>query len=771
MKRSLMASAAMFLVISAAPAWAQEPAKDAASMDDIVVTASREKSLLSKTPIAMTAVTGEGLRDAGITNATTLADAVPNLSIDRNNGLQITIRGITSTDNTEKGDPSAAFLVDGVFIARAQALEVSFFDLDRVEVLRGPQGTLYGRNTTAGLVNVISARPKDVFEASFDGTYGNYNTVQATGMINLPVGENAAIRAAINYDRRDNYLRPGTSAFSLDPAKDNLSARLSGKIDFSDRINLYLKGDYSRSKGRVTNAVLLSNFFQLPFVNPASGAAGVDPVYISGRTADQYQTLGYNEALQSNRNDNNTWGIHGELSAGLSDRLTLSYLGSYRELHRDELIAGYTGSVVVGGAIVANVVGPQTFKGHYNQFSNELRLAYASDKLKAQAGVYYFKERSGIEFLLFGSQGFTAGQRGYIFGFPQDPTISKSLGFFGQATYSLLDSLRLTAGIRYTHDNKSRVGATIFHANVTDPLDFTTGVQPGTTNPRGVSDSLNNAAVAYSKMTWRVGLDYDLNSRTLLFATVSTGYKAGGFNDGCLATTTNCSGGAIRPAAALFYNPETLMSYEAGFKTRFLDNAVRLNGTAFHYEYKNLQLSQVSNLCGGPCQVTTNAGAAKVDGVELEGVVVPAPSHKFDFSLAYLNARYSDYLIVPGLDFAGKKLDRSPEWVVTAGYTLTVPIGGGDIDLGVHTKLSDKYYLLSSVLRAQFRQPGFTKTDLTATYNAPGNRWYIQGYVKNIENNITLGSAAVSVAFPGLQNGTASLGDPRTFGVRGGFKF
>lgn len=191
----------------------------------------------------------------------------------------------------------------------------------------------------------------------------------------------------------------------------------------------------------------------------------------------------------------------------------------------------------------------------------------------------------------------------------------------------------------------------------------------------------------------------------------------------------------------------------------------------FHYEYKNLQLSQISNLCGGPCQVTTNAGAAKVDGVELEAVVAPAPNHKFDFSLAYLNARYSDYLIVPGLNFAGKKLDRSPEWVATAGYTLTIPVGAGELDLGVHTKLSAQYFLLSSVLRAQFRQPDFTKTDLTATYNAPDRAWYVQGYVKNIENSITLGSAGASVAFPGLQNGVASLGDPRTFGVRVGFKF
>ena len=170
----------------ATPAFAQDTDIEPQE-GDIVVTATRTQSLASKTPIALTAIGGEGLRDAGVSNPTQLADLVPNLSIDRGNGLQITIRGVTSRDGTEKGDPSAAFLLDGIYIARPQAQEVSFFDLERVEVLRGPQGTLFGRNSTAGVVHVISARPVDHFAASVDATYGNFDTVQATAMVNVPV--------------------------------------------------------------------------------------------------------------------------------------------------------------------------------------------------------------------------------------------------------------------------------------------------------------------------------------------------------------------------------------------------------------------------------------------------------------------------------------------------------------------------------------------------------------------------------------------------------
>jgi iron complex outermembrane recepter protein len=784
MKRFLLAATVSIFAISSTQAFAQTATDEATDSGDIIVTANRDSSLLSKTPIAMSAVTGEGLRDAGITNPTQLADSVPNLSIDRTNGLQITIRGVTSTDGTEKGDPSAAFLLDGVYIARQQAQEVSFYDLERVEVLRGPQGTLFGRNTTAGLINVITNRPSDKFEASFDGAYGNYSSIQATGMINVPIGDKVAVRAGVNYDARDSYIIPGVTAagaaiLGSGTFKKNLSGRLSVQLKPTDRMTILVRGDYSTLKGNGTNTVRVSNFFKTPFANPAGLTASTipTPLYLD-RSSTAQRTFGVALGAGQDRvDDNKTYGIHGEINYELSDNLTLDYLGSYRRFKRNELLAGYFGSVILpDGTDVFQFNLGLPFTGNYRQNSQEVRLSYKSDKLKLQVGGYYFREASEIQLLIFGLQG-APGTRGFVYGFPQ-ATVSKSLAAFGQMTYSFTDSLRFTAGGRYTKDNKGRIGATIFHVNANDPLDFTTGPN-AVVNPRGYADELNNAAVKYSKVTWRAGLEFDANDRTLLFGTVSTGYKAGGFNDGCLAGTANCNGTSIRAASVLFYSPETITSYEAGFKTRFADNAVRLNGTVFHYDYKNLQISQVSTTCGGPCQVTSNASSAKVDGVELEAILAPSPDDKFDFSVSYLNARYSDFITppipvqnIPAVSFVSRKLDRSPKWVLTAGYNHTFELGnGGNIVAGVRTKMSASYQLISTALKAQFHQPSYTKTDATITYNSGNDSWYVQGFVKNIENAVTLSSAAVTGAFPGLNGGSASFQDPRTYGVRAGFKF
>jgi len=207
MKRALLAGAAMFSILSPAAAWAEDDTKVKAGDGDIIVTATRESTLLSKTPITMTAVSAETLRNAGISDARSLSSAVPGIQISENgDAARISIRGVTSTDNTEKGDPSASFLVDGIYIARPADVLGSFFDVSRIEVLRGPQGTLYGRNTTAGVINVIAARPTDSFEAKVDGTFGNLGTVDTTGVINVGLGNGIGVRAAINYQRQDSYF-------------------------------------------------------------------------------------------------------------------------------------------------------------------------------------------------------------------------------------------------------------------------------------------------------------------------------------------------------------------------------------------------------------------------------------------------------------------------------------------------------------------------------------------------------------------------------------
>lgn len=746
--------------------FAQE-AEDPSLVEEVIVVASlRAGADLSSTAAAVTALSAENLITAGITDPTTLQDQIPNISIDRagSNGLQITVRGVSSTDNTEKGDPSASFLQDGIYIARAQAQEVSFFDLEQVEVLRGPQGTLYGRNATAGIVHVISAKPKlGEFTGAVDGVVGDYKRRQATGILNVPVGESAAIRAAVNIDKRDTFLNANpASASDIDPGKDNLSMRLSGLFDLTEDINLLLRADYSTLEGTGRSSVRLSNFYDLNTVAQPDSGRGTDPTYIAdGRSNDELSTVGWADNAQERKEGKNA-GIMGELNWSLSDALTLTYIGSHREFERREYnLTGFSGLLNPPGVVITS---NQRFIGDYEQDSHELRLSYENDMMNLQGGLYYFDEVADIEFLLFGALPFARnpGDDGYIFGFPQR-AVSDSLALFAQGTFNLSDQLRLTAGARQNSDEKSRIGATIFHRALGEERNF------DASESNSIPDGLNNAKVEYNELTWKLGLDYDLSDEVLVYATLSTGYKAGGFNDGCVAGAANCNNPL--PEDAVFYDPETLTAFEAGVKID-LENGLRTYVSVFQYDYENLQLSSFSDICGGPCSVTDNAGEAEVTGLEIESRYILNDRNRVTGAFTWLSAEYTDYQLNETVNLKGDSLNRAPEFTLFLGYQHRMPLSnGGDIVLDANYRWSDSYKILNTNIVAQFEQPSFSKTDLTLTYNAPDDQWYVQAYVKNIEDELTIASTGLSAQFPTFVDGTVNLADPRTSGLRFGVKF
>ncbi len=755
---------AVSAVMLAPPAWAQDVSgptdqSHASDSGEIIVTATRDTTRASKTPVALAAIKGDTLTAQGITNPLNLAELVPNISINRAGtnqvGLQVTIRGVTSTDTTDKGDPSAAFMLDGIYLARPQAQEVSFFDVDRVEVLRGPQGTLFGRNTTAGLVNIITNRPViGAVKGSLEADYGSFDQLRLTGMINLPVGDKVAIRAAANLDRRDTYMIAGprfTSA--LDPFKKNISGRLSGLLDLGQG-QLVLTGDYASLEGSIVNQLPVSNFYEAGYnVNN-----GITPLYTGNRlTAKQLRMQNGINSTPTHQ-DSYTWGASADLKYDLGP-VTLNYLGSYRRLRRVE-----NGVAIPDASTFPNSIAlPIRFRGKYWQNSQELRLSTnGTGPLKAQVGGYYFKESSQtLNYYEGGSTPRTsliaAGQPGYIFGFPQNPTVAESWAGFGQMTYAILPTLRLTAGGRYSSDLKYRNGFTVTCRSLA--CDQTSAATNSDVRRPNI------ARRRFSRVTWRAGFDFDVGPTTMAYGTVSTGYKAGGFNDGCLVGVAPLC--TITQDAGLYYKPETLTSYEAGVKMRLLNNALTMNLAAFHTDFQNIQLAQfLDAACGGPCTVTTNAAAAKIDGVELEAVIRPGPNTRFDFSTTWLNARYTKFLPRPDTDWAGRKLDRAPQLAATAGVTQTILLGnGGNLEGNVRTNVSDSFFLASLPTRKQFRVPGYTKTDLVLTYNAPGKSWYLQGYLKNIENNVVVSSVATG------NFALVNYMDPRTYGVRAGVKF
>jgi iron complex outermembrane receptor protein len=724
--------------LSAVPAFAQtspgsaeDKAKPAAveatDKDDIVVTANRQESLLSKTPGAISAFNNETLRSAGITDARQLDNVVPNIRLTdgiqgTGTGVTVSIRGVSS----QTQNPSAAFLLDGIYIANSDVLTGSFFDLERVEVLRGPQGTLYGRNTTAGVVNVISARPKDKFEASADASYGNFNTVITNGMVNVPIGGGLAIRAAVNYDRHDSYVKEGVpGTVRVNPQRTFLSGRLS-LGGTTGNLSFVVRGDYSSQKGTLFNQVPTTNFYPGLNVN----AIGVDPLYVDlgaerQRTSTQAQ-------IYSNDIDDKTWGVMADATYDFGP-IQLTYLGSYRRFEQD-LSQNYISSGSPGSAYIHS-------RG--NQNSQEVRLAFGQgSRFHGQIGGYYFRSEL-VDTQKYGVPGTT---RFVLF---PGPTTATSVAGFGQATFDITSDLHLTGGIRYTKDKST-------HSRQ-DGLETASGAQIIFDDTLGVSKS--------SKVTWKAGLDYDARFG-LLYATVSTGYKAGGSNDGCLVQSPSCV-----PLNLVAYGPETLTAYEAGFKIRVIDNTLRFNASAFHYDYSGLQVAQLFSFAGGARNLISNAARAKVDGIETEAVLTPSKDDTFNLAFNYINARYAKYNPVSASqltrDFSGKPLPLSPKVSVTVGYVHTFRLdNGGRVEASVQSRFSAAYYIQDLTILAFFRQPAYTKTDLSLTYTAPNDRWYVQGFARNVENSINLGSAS---ADPSYQY--ARFETPRTFGARVGVKF
>jgi len=740
---TLLATSIAGIASLASSAQAQQAAvAGSAGIPEVIVTAQRTAAPESRTPVAMSVLTAEQLDRAGIDSAGAIGDRLPNTYLQTSyDGLRITMRGVSNADATEKGDPSAAFLVDGVYVARPQAQTASFYDVERVEVLRGPQGTLYGRNTTAGAVNVISKAPVAYFEADANAAIGNYNTRKLGGMVNVPVNDMLALRAAFTANRHDPYLRNGQGTGhtpGLD--RDDRAARLSALFKPGHGVTLLVRYEAGRDDTNNDSSVPDSNFY--------NGIAQGKPVWNDDSTARRLTNRfkARNNVPDQGYSHKSTSSLTADLSWDVGPA-TLSYLGSHRSFKHDYLY-NYYYRVLPTVALGVR----QDFHGDYDQDSHELRIATnGSGPFSAQGGVYWFHERVRDRYNFRDLQ--AAGLTPYYV-FDNDPVDAWSRAVFGQATYALSPRLRATAGARYTEDDKSRYGYIAYQRSAT----LNTA-----TDPR----ELNAGAIRTHKTTWRLGLDYDLAPATLLYGSLATGYKAGGFNDGCAAGATRngigCPAGSAVPADSLVYQPETLRAWEAGLKTRFWDNRASLNLAAFYYDYRNLQLSAQEIINGRPRYETTNAGEADVRGLEADGQVRLSAADRLSWAFTLLDAHYASYNPDGRHDWAGFKLDRAPTRTLTLGYEHRFHLAGGSLAAGADTRLSASYLLSAPSQQLQYRIPGYSETDLHLSWQPDGARWSLLARVRNLEDKVrplTINSTGITVP-----------SDPRTAELRLDYRF
>jgi iron complex outermembrane receptor protein len=710
------------LTLLAAAAASLSSGAHAASIDaapgalaEVVVTARRTPEVASRIPVAMSVVSGEQMTQDGIERPSDLAKRLPNVSMDgAADGLKITIRGVTSADTTEKGDPSAAVMQDGIYIARPQSQDFDLLDVERVEVLRGPQGTLYGRNATAGVINIISRAPTPLLEGSAGIEFGNFNSRRADAMLNVPVNASLALRAAVSANRHDSYLDNGQgTAHTLGLDRDDRAARLSARLAIGADASLVLRYDLGIQHDNPDSTVQDGNFYTgvaagAPVATRRSSAQRLTNTFIAPNTIP---AQGYRDRRTSGAGADLTW----KLGAA-----TVSYLGSRRHFD-DDFLTNYYYRVAPTLALGVR----QNFTGAYTQDSHELRVATdANAVFSGQAGLYYFREKSDVLYTFRDLE--PLGLPPYYV-FPTGPNVARSKAVFGQGSWRITDLLRATAGARFTDDVKTRIGSTNFQ-------------QTATFNAATDLRQLNAAAINTSKTTWRAGLDYDLAPGTLLYGAVSTGYKAGGFNDGCLAGTralgVDCPAAQAVPENTLVYRPETLTAFEGGVKTRFWRRRATLNLAAFHYNYDNLQLSGVAIVQGAPRYVTSNAGAASVTGVEADGQVKLGADGTLSYGATWLDAHYVSYVPDGVHSLAGHKLDRAPARTVTLGYEHQFGLADGALVAGIATRASAAYFISVPTQLLAYRVAGHTTTDLSLRWQAARAPWHVQVRINNLENAV-----------------------------------
>jgi len=728
-------------------------------LEEILVTAEKRKSTVMDTPLAVSAFDQATLNRSGLNKAEELTLAVPNFKFGDLNlgygGAQFTIRGISNDSITNGGDPSIAVYQGGLYLPRISSGNALLYDLERVEVLRGPQGTLYGRNTISGAINIIPNAPSHETEFQFALGVGSDNYFEGRAVANgsLSAGTLAG-RLAIYYANRDG-LRNSSPAPDGDDL-DELAFRGSLLWTPTEAISLLLTGDYFEQTphGTVMAAI--------PFKRPA------DPTGFQFPFATDAQNFPLNAPAETDNNDSGfkaelNWdfgnvnlnyltGFRGNQRAGVVDRDGTDQLPTAADLCR--FSGPFTAACISNAHITTGNFAVTDFDS--DSFSSELRLASNNEGVfNWVVGAYYFKEEQDTEFdaLLEGFSG--AGFIASLLGAPP-PMLSgqpavrinryknqtqESIAGFGQAYFKFGDEeqFKLTAGVRFTRDEKdngdgSYVGFTLAPLTAPQGVDSgPTSVMPGVA-PVCIAGSvtiygcqLRQQEDSWNKTTWKLGLDWRSPNNYLVWGSVGTGYRAGGFSSGNT------------------YNPEEITAYEFGVKGRNVAGTVQTDFSLFYYDFQDQQVSQVV----GATTVTRNAAQSAIQGVELVVNWLLGDRTQADITLAYLDAEYDVFADVddpqsPGLqpvDLSGNKLPKSPEFSLNIGlnvYTWHLS-NGGRATARINFHWEDNYFLLP-FNNPQNRQSSYTRTDLRLLYESADGKWMVEAWVKNIEDNDVLGA-------------------------------
>jgi iron complex outermembrane receptor protein len=755
-------------------------------MSEIVVTATRRATDIQDTPLAISAFNQESLDENHVVSLLDMRGLVPNLQFFENGDHAVPlifIRGLGTRNQTEAGDQGIAFYSDGIFAARSQGTTVMMYDLERLEILRGPQGTLFGRNSTGGAIVLHSAKPQlDGFDANGEIMAGENSLFGFRGMFNVPLTEKWAVRVAGAMQERDGLtdFAPGNE-FETNRKYgtiDQNSYRISSLLQPTDNISWYLA--YENFKNTGTGDVGSLDFDDR--VNDATAPGNLD--------------------LDS---DN----VRTRLDVGFGAGYTISYLGGYSEFDQSQLY----GNQPQGDT-------RNTVYSTYEATQHEIQLVSPADqRLTWTAGLFYFEEENSIRFdMLHGSWGFTPQDSpdGVLSTFVQPNRGLESESAYAQATFAFTDQFRLTGGARYINDTREDEGGRSIDCTfgLVGDLPENIAAQPSDLNGgQGCYyRQYNDMKGEWSKTTWMARGEYDLNDETLLYMSYATGWKSGVLQDG------RGYGDLVQPNGeldftlnnSLLQKPEEVDSIELGVKTDF--PAWRLSANAFYMSFTDMQVTGavIDPVTGQSTLTNTNAGEATIQGLEFEAsAAVFDGAGRLDLTLAYLDATYDEFLgnesnfgdargriwnpcglgVEPSgactgnvFDFAGNSLPYAPEYQATVIYSHSFAMPGGaslvprirasyydDMFLGWENRTDRPPGTLGPTDpgEAEFgMQPSYTIVDLSLAYRSANEQWIAELFVDNATDE-----EVKTEAFYGGNQTFYKWGDPRQAGIRVSFKY
>ncbi len=765
----MMSASAIALAFGATPCFAQAapdsanpaaatPASDVSS-GDIIVTAQRRSERLQDVPIAITALSGADLERLHANDISRVEVATPGFTWGSQGSDSFpAIRGVRTSLVSAQNDPVIGFYIDGIYQSRTQQQSIPLFDLARIEVQRGPQGTLYGRNTFGGNLSIVTQEPTDKLGAGINLDFGNFASKRIDGYINIPISDTLLVRVAGVYQKHDGYVRSTHPGVRLDDDDEN-AQRVNVKWTPTSNLEVTVHaGHWQRddagagSYGYKVAGTLINpaNGFQSingqPYaVNPSApngspnvGGQDVGVPVTPGPYTNDWDYQPFEHILENY--------VSGQVAYDLGG-VTLRSITGYTFFRANRSADNDQSSVVFEGlGYGSGVQEPHT---QDKTFTQEVQLASnATTPFQWIVGAYYLHDNINELY----QQKITAPGND-VDGYKETTHLrTNAIAGYAQGYYYVVpDKLRLIAGVRYSHEKKSFDFAD-YADGVPNTYDFTTPY------------SQTSGAPTFHSWTWRAGIEYTPSRNTMLYFTASTGFESGGVND---------TGGD--PTIPSSYAPQKVNAYEVGAKNRFMDGKISTDISLFWNDFTNLQI----NVYTPQVSYFGSAGQARSRGAEAAVRTEFMPGLHIDGTVAYLDAKYTKYIsgnnfygLSGGLDpvsvdLAGKRIPQSPKLKTTLAVYYDMDLHGrGTLAPSLIWLHSGSYFTTDYNTPLDY-QKAYNTLDVSLRYTTASGKYYIEGYGNNVTDVPVLYSAVVGRR----QRVQVSYGPPSTYGIRFGAKF